>query len=232
MDKVKRKNGIKSWPEDEKPREKLLYKGPGSLTDAELLAILIGSGAAKRSALDLARDVLSLAGKNLYELGRLSVADFQKIKGIGAARAITIGAALELGRRRQINEGLQRPSVRTSRDAADIVRPLLADLNHEVFCVLYLNQSNKVLRHELISSGGLTGTVADIRIILKNALLYQANGLILAHNHPSGNPGPSQADKDLTRRIKEAATFMDIRLLDHLIVAQTTCFSMQDEGLI
>src|SRR5690606_27163493 len=135
--------------------------------------------------------------------GRLPVTDFQKIKGIGAARAITIGAALELGRRRQINEGLQRPSIRTSRDAADIVRPLLADLNHEVFCVLYLNQSNKVLRHELVSSGGLTGTVADIRIILKNALLHQANGLILAHNHPSGNPGPSQADKELTRRIKE-----------------------------
>lgn len=232
MDEVKRKGGIKSWPEDEKPREKLLEKGPGSLTDAELLAILIGSGGAKRSALDLARDVLSLAGKNLYELGRLSVSDFQKVKGIGAARAITIGAALELGRRRQINEGLQRPSVRTSRDAADIVRPLLADLNHEVFCVLYLNQSNKVLRHELISSGGLTGTVADIRIILKHALLHQANGLILAHNHPSGNPDPSQADKELTRRIKEAAMLMDIRLLDHLIVAQTTCFSMQDEGLI
>ncbi len=232
MEQVKRKSGIKSWPEDEKPREKLLHKGPGSLTDAELLAILIGSGGAQRSALDLARDVLALAGRNLYELGRLPVTDFQKIKGIGAARAITIGAALELGRRRQINEGLQRPSIRTSRDAADIVRPLLADLNHEVFCVLYLNQSNKVLRHELVSSGGLTGTVADIRIILKNALLHQANGLILAHNHPSGNPGPSQADKELTRRIKEAATLMDIRLLDHLIVAQTTCFSMQDEGLI
>jgi len=232
MEQVKRKSGIKSWPEDEKPREKLLHKGPGSLTDAELLAILIGSGGVQRSALDLARDVLALAGRNLYELGRLPVTDFQKIKGIGAARAITIGAALELGRRRQINEGLQRPSIRTSRDAADIVRPLLADLNHEVFCVLYLNQSNKVLRHELVSSGGLTGTVADIRIILKNALLHQANGLILAHNHPSGNPGPSQADKELTRRIKEAATLMDIRLLDHLIVAQTTCFSMQDEGLI
>ncbi len=230
--KMRRRSGIKSWPEDEKPREKLLHKGAGSLSDAELLAILIGSGTVKRSALDLARDALALADQNLYELGRLSVADFQKVKGIGTARAITIAAALELGRRRQINEGLQRPSVRTSRDAADIVLPLLSDLNHEVFCVLYLNQSNRVLRHELISSGGLTGTVADIRMILKNALLCHANGLILAHNHPSGNPSPSQADKDLTRRIKEAALLMDIRLLDHLIVAHTICFSMQDEGMI
>ncbi len=224
--------GIKSWADDEKPREKLLMKGAASLSDAELLAILIVSGTASRSALDLARDVLELADRNLYQLGRLSLDDFQKVKGVGIARAITISAALELGRRRQMNGGLQRTSIRSSQDAMDIVQPMLSDLNHEVFCVLYVNQSNKLLKHEMVSSGGLTGTVADVRIILKNALLLQASGVILAHNHPSGNPKPSQADLDLTERIREAASLMDIRLLDHIIVAQTFCYSMRDDGIL
>ena len=225
-------NSIKNWAEDERPREKMLQKGPAALADAELLAILISSGTKEKSALDLAREILSTAHNNLHELGRLGVVDLKKTKGIGEARAITIAAALELGRRRQIAEGLQRPVITQSADAANIVMPLIQDLNHEVFCVMYLNQSNKVMRHELVSSGGLTGTVADIRIILKNALSYNANKLIIAHNHPSGNLQPSQADKELTLKLKQAAEVMDIKLLDHLIVAATNYLSMADEGII
>ncbi|MGN6566613.1 MAG: RadC family protein [Flavipsychrobacter sp.] len=225
-------NSIKNWAEDERPREKMLQKTAAALTDAELLAILISSGTREKSALDLAREVLALANNNLQQLGRLGVLELQKTKGIGEARAITISAALELGRRRQMSAALERPTITQSADAAEIVVPLLGDLNHEVFCVLYLNQANKVLRHELISSGGLTGTVADIRIVLKNALLHNANQLIIAHNHPSGNNKVSAADKDLTNKLKEAATIMDIKLLDHLIVTGTTYLSFADEGLI
>lgn len=223
-------NSIKNWAEDDRPREKMIKKGPTALSDSELLAILISSGTKERSALDLARDILQQAHNNLHELGRLSVPELQKTKGIGEARAITIAAALELGRRRQMGEGLERVSVKSSKDAADIAIPLLRDLNNEVFCVLYLNQSNSVIRHEIISAGGLTATVADIRIILKNALLHNANKLILAHNHPSGNLTPSKQDIDLTAKMKEAAKWMDITLLDHIIVAGTRYLSLADEG--
>jgi DNA repair protein RadC len=225
-------NSIKNWAEDERPREKMLQKGPAALSDAELLAILISSGTKEKSALDLAREILGLAHNNLHELGRLNILELQKTKGIGEARAITIAAALELGRRRQTNEGLQRAVITKSADAAEIVIPLLRDLNHEVFCVLFINQSNKVIKHELVSSGGLTGTVADIRLILKNAILHNANKLVVAHNHPSGNLQPSSADKELTKKIKEAAEWMDIKLLDHIIVADTNYLSLADEGLL
>lgn len=225
-------NSIKTWSEDERPREKMLLKGAAALSDAELLAILISSGTKEKSALDLARDILGLAQNNLHELGRLGVLELQKTKGIGEARAITIAAALELGRRRQMGEALQRTAITQSGDAAEIAIPLMRDLSHEVFCVFYLNQSNKILRYEIISSGGLTGTVADIRIMLKNALLQNANKLIIAHNHPSGNLQPSHADKELTRKLKEAAEYMDIKLLDHLIIAGTNYLSMADEGII
>lgn len=225
-------NSIKTWSEDERPREKVLLKGVASLSDAELLAILISSGTKEKSALDLARDILSQADNNLHELGRLGVMELQQTKGIGEARAITIAAALELGRRRQMGEALQRTAITQSRDAAEIAIPLMRDLAHEVFCIFYLNQSNKILRYEIISSGGLTGTVADIRIMLKNALLQNANKLIIAHNHPSGNLQPSHQDKELTKKLKEAATYMDIQLLDHLIIAGTNYLSMADEGII
>ncbi len=225
-------NSIKNWSEDERPREKMLLKGAAALSDAELLAILISSGTKEKSALDLAREVLGLAQNNLHELGRLGVLELQKTKGIGEARAITIAAALELGRRRQMGEALQRTAITQSGDAAEIAIPLMRDLSHEVFCVFYLNQSNKILRYEIISSGGLTGTVADIRIMLKNALLQNANKLIIAHNHPSGNLQPSHADKELTRKLREAAEYMDIKLLDHLIIAGTNYLSMADEGII
>ena len=223
---------IKNWSEDERPREKLLQKGAMSLSDSELMGILIASGNRERSAIDLAKDVLALAGYNLRELGRLSVTELQKIKGIGEAKAITIAAAMELGRRRQMSEGLDRATITQSKEAIPIIMPLLQDLNYEVFCVLYLNHSGKLLRHELLSSGGLTATVADVRIILKNALLYNASRLIIAHNHPSGNRTPSQADIALTRQVKQAAALMDITLLDHIIIAGHSYVSLADDGLM
>lgn len=223
---------IKNWSEDERPREKLLQKGSTSLSDSELLGILIASGNRERSAIDLAKDVLALAGNNLRELGRLSVTELQKIKGIGEAKAITIAAAMELGRRRQMSEGLDRATITQSKEAIPIIMPLLQDLNYEVFCVLYLNHSGKLLRHELLSSGGLTATVADVRMILKNALLYNASRLIIAHNHPSGNRTPSQADISLTRQVKQAAALMDISLLDHIIIAGHSYVSLADDGLM
>lgn len=226
-------NSIKQWAEDDRPREKLLWKGPAALSDAELLAILIHSGTSKYSALALAQEVLKKANNNLHELGRLSVKELQLPgKGLGEARAITIAAALELGRRRQSADALSRSAITSMEDAAEIIVPLLNDRNTEAFCVLYLNQANKLIRSEIISEGGITGTVADIRIILKSALLYNANQLIVAHNHPSGNLNPSQADRALTTKLKDSATLMDIRLLDHLIIAGGRYLSLQEEGLL
>ena len=223
---------IKNWVEDDRPREKMMQKGAGALTDAELLAILISSGTREKSALDLAKEILAKAGQNLRELGRLSIKELQKTKGIGSARAITISAAMELGRRRQMAEGLERAIIRKSRDAADIFMPMLQDKNFECFCVMYLNQASKVIAIEEISSGGLTGTVADIRIILKNALLYNANQLMIAHNHPSGNRTPSAQDKAITIKISDAAAMMDIKLLDHIIIAGSEYVSLSDEGFM
>lgn len=223
---------IKNWLEDDKPREKMMQRGASALTDAELLAILISSGTRERSALDLARDILGLAHNNLRELGRLSLKELQKTKGIGEARAITIAAAMELGRRRQLAEGLERSSIKVSRDAAEIVMPLLQDLTQESFCVIYLNPAARVIKTEMLSNGGLTGTVVDVRIILKQALLCNASQLIVAHNHPSGSKNPSEADKQVTRKLKESAMMMDMKLLDHIIVAGADYFSFGDEGLI
>ena len=225
-------NSIKNWAEDERPREKLVQKGPPALSDAELLAILISSGTKEKSALDLARETLKLADNNLHSLGRLGVKELQQTKGIGEARAITIAAALELGRRRQMSAGLSRQTITQSKDAAEIFIPVLRDLGHEVFYVLYLSQSSSVIRLENIGQGGLTSTVADIRIILKNALLYSASRLIVAHNHPSGNLKASKEDIAMTKKLKEAAALMDIKLLDHLIIGDNNYCSMADEGLI
>jgi len=225
-------NSIKTWAEDERPREKMLQKGAAALSDAELLAILISSGTREKSALDLAREVLALAHNHIHELGRLSIIELKKTKGIGEARAITIAAALELGRRRQVSEGLQRATISSSKEAADILMPLLQDLNHEAFCVMYLNHASRLIKYEIVSNGGMTGTVADIRLILKNAMLQNANQLVIAHNHPSGNLQPSGADKELTRKLKEAAALMDIKLLDHLIISGNNFLSFSDQGLI
>ncbi len=223
---------IKNWAEDDRPREKLLHKGPAALSNAELLAILINTGTVKSSALDLAKDVLQRASDSLSELGRRSIIELQQTKGIGEAKAITLAAALELGRRRQSADMLSRPAITSMEDAAEIILPMLSDRTEEAFCVLYLNQANKLLHHGIISTGGITGTVADIRVILKEALLRGANQLIVAHNHPSGNLQPSNADRSLTTKLKEAAGWMDMRLLDHLIIAGGRYLSLQEEGLM
>lgn len=229
---MEQRNGIKSWAEDDRPREKLIIKGASSLSDAELLGILIASGTREKSAVDLARELMALANNNLNQFGKLSIKELQQIKGIGEARAITIAAAMELGRRRQIGAALDKQFVNSAEDAAELLFPLLQDLQHEMFCVLYLNNAQLLIKHEFVSSGGLTATIADIRMILKNALLCNAAKLIVAHNHPSGNKKPSEADKKLTTKLKEAADQMDIQLIDHIIVAGKDFTSFANEGYL
>lgn len=223
---------IHAWAEDDRPREKLLRNGPSALSNAELLAILINSGSGDDSAVDVARNVLALGGDNLHELGRLDIKELKKVNGIGEARAVTIAAALELGRRRQAASPIDRPQIKSAADAAEIVVPLLRDESEERFVVLFLNQANRVICHEAISYGGYTSTVADIRVILKKALLHGAGKLVVAHNHPSGNPSPSATDRDLTAKLRQSAELMDIKILDHLIVAGAGYTSFADEGLL
>jgi DNA repair protein RadC len=202
------------------------------LSDAELLAILIQNGTRGKTALDLGRELMSRSKENLVELGRLSVRELMKTKGIGLARAVTIAAALELGRRRLASECLEKPVVTGSTSVARFLQARFRDLPHEIFAVVFLNRANRIIHFEEVSSGGITGTVADPRIILKKALEEEAVGLILCHNHPSGNLRPSRADEELTIKIREAARFFDIRVLDHVIVSHEGYFSFADEGMI
>lgn len=226
------KYSIKEWAKDDRPREKLLTKGAESLSDSELLAILIHNGSKEKTAVDLAKEILKLGKDNLIELGKLSLTDLMKIKGIGEAKAITIAAALELGRRRQSAAPLGKPVMQTSNDIADYLKTKLKDYRHEVFAVLYLNRANKINHFEIISEGGITGTVADPRVILRRALEKDAVNIILCHNHPSGSLKPSRADEQLTVKIKEAAKFLDIAVLDHVIVSENGHFSFADEGIL
>ena len=226
------KYSIKDWARDDQPREKLLSKNPGSLSDSELLAILIGHGSREKTALGLAQDILRLGRHNLASLARVSIQDMMKIKGIGVAKAITISAALELGRRRQAAESLDKTVVRDSQGVASYLRALLQDMRTEVFGVVFLNRANKINHFEIISQGGITGTVADPRIILKRALEEDAVNLILSHNHPSGNLKPSKADEELTSKIREAASYFDIKVLDHIIVSEEGYFSFADNGIL
>ena len=226
------KYSIKEWAKNDRPREKLLNIGAKDLTDSELLAILIQNGSKGKTAVDLGKEILKLGKDNLAELGKLTVKDLMKVKGIGEAKAITITAALELGRRRQSAPLLEKPVAKDSEFTAQYIQARLKDLKHEVFGVLFLNRANKITRFEIISEGGITGTIADPRIVLKKALDENAVGLILCHNHPSGNLNPSQADKDLTRKIKDAAQLLDIKLLDHIIISESGYFSFSDEGLL
>lgn len=226
------KYSIKHWAKDDRPREKLLLNGAENLSNSELLAILIHNGSREKSAVDLAKEVLKLGKDNLSELGRLSIKDLMKIKGIGEAKAITIAAALELGRRRQSANPLQKTIISTSRDIADYLQARLKDYRHEVFAVLFLNRANKINHFEIISEGGITGTVADPRVILRKALEEDAVNIILCHNHPSGSLKPSRADEQLTAKIKEAARLLDITVIDHIIVSETGYYSFADEGLI
>ncbi|HEV7620973.1 MAG TPA: DNA repair protein RadC [Flavisolibacter sp.] len=226
------KYSIKEWAKDDRPREKLLEKGPAVLSNSEIIAILINNGTRDKSAVELAKDVLRIGKDNLSELGKLSVKEFMKIKGIGVAKAISIMAALELGRRRQGVSAMEKEIVNSSTDVAKYLQTLLRDYKREVFAVLFLNRSNKINHFQIISEGGITGTVADPRIILKKALEEDAVNIILCHNHPSGNLKPSRADEDLTYKIKEAAKYFDIKVLDHIIVSDDGYFSFADQGLI
>ncbi len=223
---------IKQWAKDDRPREKLRYKGSEHLSDSELLAILIRNGTHKRSAVDLAKEVLGIGRNNLALLGKLSVKELMQVKGIGEAKAITISAALELGRRRQAFISLDKFQVKGSKDIAQYLKAMLQDYKHEVFGVIFLNRANRINHFEVISEGGITATVADPRIILKMALAEDAVSLILFHNHPSGNLSPSKSDEELTKRITEASGLFDIRVLDHIIVSEEGFFSFAEEGMI
>lgn len=224
--------GIKNWAAEDRPREKLLLKGKASLTDAELIAILLGTGTASFSALDLAKKVLLATGNNLDELARLNITDLIKTKGIGEAKAITIVAALELGRRRKELVLTEKPKITSSKDAFEQVSADLMDLPHEEFWIILTNRANRIVKKQQISSGGVAGTVADPKMIFKLAIAELASGLILAHNHPSGNLNASQADIALTKKIKEAGNLLEIQLLDHIIVAGKRYFSFADEGML
>lgn len=223
---------ILSWAEEDRPREKLLLKGKAALTDAELVAILIGSGTRDLSAVDLSKIILQKANNNLNELAKLSIKDLMKIKGIGEAKAISIAAALELGRRRKESEVVRRPRISSSRDAYEQIKPYLLDLPHEEFWLLLLNRANEVIRPVQVSQGGVSGTVADPKIIFKLAIECLASAIILVHNHPSGNLKPSEADKDLTRRLASAGKLLEIPILDHLIFTDASYLSFADEGLM
>src|SRR5688572_5115220 len=223
---------IKQWSKDDRPREKLLLTGAENLSNSELLAILIHNGTRQRTAVDLAKEVLRIGKDNLVELGKLSIKELMKIKGIGEAKAITIAAALELGRRRQAGNSLEKLVVSNSSDVANYLQTFLKDYRHEVFAVIFLNRANKINHFEIISKGGISGTVADPRIILKKALEEDAVNMILCHNHPSGSLKPSKADEELTTKIKEAAKYFDIKVIDHIIVSDNGYYSFADEGLL
>ncbi len=230
MDEIK-KLTIKEWNADDRPREKMLAKGISALSDAELLAILISTGTKSQSALDLARAVLSSADNNLHLLGKRDISDLIKIGGIGEAKAVTIMAALELGRRRG-NADLERVEIKQGRDVFNIMQPIIGDLPHEEFWVLFLNRRNHMIDRVLISSGGVSGTTVDVRIIMKKAIERLASTLILVHNHPSGNITASTEDKNLTKRIVDAAKLLEINVVDHVIIADKDFFSFSEHGMI
>jgi DNA repair protein RadC len=223
---------ILEWAKDDRPREKLRAKGVEILSDAELLAILIHNGTREKTAVDLARELLGQGRDNLRELGRKSLKELMKVNGIGEAKAVTILAALELGRRRHASQHLEKTFVQGSASVANYLQTILADYDHEVFVVLFLNRANKINHFEVISSGGISGTVADPRMIMRKALEEKAVSMILCHNHPSGSLKPSVADRELTLKIREAARFFDITILDHIIVSHDGFFSFADEGIL
>ena len=223
---------IKQWSEEDRPREKLASQGRQNLTDAELIAILIGSGSRELSAVDLAKRILANCNNDLNQLAKLSLKDLTKFKGIGEAKAISIAAALELARRRKPESFDIKKSITSSADAFEIMKGHFLDLPHEEFRVLMLNQANKTIKQELIGRGGITGTVADSRLIFRTALENRAVALILFHNHPSGRLVPSEADKQLTKKLLKAGKTLDIKVLDHLIVSDAGYFSFADEGIL
>ena len=223
---------IKNWSEEDRPREKLLQKGKSSLSNAELIAILIGSGNRNESAVALSKRILASTALNLNELGKLSTSELTKFKGIGEAKAVTIIAALELGRRRRGAEALEKKKITSSNSVFELMQPIIGELPHEEFWIVYLNNSNKVLQKSQLSKGGITGTLVDVRLVLKTALQLGAVGLILTHNHPSGTLKPSQADQQITQKLKKASESLDIKVLDHVIITEKAYFSFADESLL
>jgi DNA repair protein RadC len=223
---------IKNWNEDDRPREKLLLKGRIALSDAELIAILIGSGSRSESAVALSQRIMASAENNLNALGKMSVKDLMQFKGIGEAKAVSISAALELGRRRQAGDLLEKKKISSSSSVFELLHPIISELAHEEFWIVYLNNSNKVLQSMQLSKGGITGTLVDVRLVFKNALQFGAVAIILAHNHPSGTLKPSQADINLTKKLKQAGENLDIKVLDHLIITEKSYFSFADENLL
>ncbi|MBF4492973.1 DNA repair protein RadC [Flavobacterium sp. JLP] len=221
---------ITNWSEDDRPREKLMLKGKSVLSDAELIAILIGSGSRNESAVDLSKRILASAD-NLNVLGKMSISQLMNFKGIGEAKAITIIAALELGRRRRAEDAVELIKITSSKLVFEIMQPIIGELPHEEFWVLFLNNSNKVISKSQLSKGGIAGTIVDVRLVFKLALENGATGLILCHNHPSGNLQPSDADKQITKRLRQAGDSLDVKVLDHLIITETKYYSFVDEGI-
>lgn len=228
----KKKLSIKSWAEGDRPREKLLLKGKNALSNAELIAILIGSGNREESAVDLSKRILADSNHKLKVLSKLSVGQLMKFKGIGEAKAVSIVAALELGRRRGGEQAEKQAKITSSKIAAEILQPILSDLNHEEFWILFLSNSNKVIRQKRLSEGGMTGTLVDPKKVYRMALEFGARNIILAHNHPSGTLKPSRPDIALTKKLKAAGAFLDIKVLDHIIITQDAYFSFADEGIL
>lgn len=223
---------IKHWNEDDRPREKLLLKGRMALSDAELIAILIGSGSRNESAVALSKRILNTANNNLNELGKFGINELTQFKGIGEAKAISIIAAMELGRRRRLSEVIERKQISSSQSVYNYFQPIIGELPHEEFWILYLNNSNKIIKSDQLSKGGITGTLVDVRLVFKEALQVGAVSIILAHNHPSGTLKPSQSDIQLTKKLKAAGDSLDIKVLDHLIVTEKAYFSFADENLL
>lgn len=224
---------IKNWASEDRPREKMVKRGTDALSNAELLAILINTGFRNKSALDIARDLLDKSQQNLLELGKHTLSDLRKVKGLGEKKAVTLLAALELGKRRQLAIGLERPKLSTSSDLFNVLNAYFIDKTVEEFYVVYLNAGNRLISLEQISNGGITSTVVDSRIIFKKALeLSGVTQLVLAHNHPSGSLFPSEPDKRLTERVKEGGKLLDIKLLDHIIVAGNQFYSFADNGIL
>ena len=221
---------INNWSEDDRPREKLMLKGKIALSDAELIAILIGSGSRNESAVALSKRILSSVD-SLNGLGKMSVSQLTNFKGIGEAKAITIIAALELGRRRRAEDAVDLVKVTSSKKVFEMMQPIIGELTHEEFWVLFLNNSNKIISKSQLSKGGITGTIVDARLVFKLALENGATGLILCHNHPSGNLQPSDADKEITKKLKLAGESLDVKVLDHLIITESKYYSFVDEGI-
>lgn len=232
MDDKKENFSIKNWAEDDRPREKLLQKGSAALSDAELIAILIGSGSKNESAVSLSQKILKSADNNLNKLGKFSVKDLCKHKGIGPAKAITIVSALELGRRRKVSDILEKTKITCSKDIYELFYPVLNDINHEEFWIVFLNSALKIIQKEKISSGGTNAVITDVKIIVKKALDNLCSSVVAVHNHPSGDVNPSKSDKLLTEKLKNALSFFDINLADHIIVGENSYFSFADEGVL